>query len=276
MKIKHLIATTVLGLAGLGLVETPALAATAGDLILGFQDTGSTGSDPNPSSNLEVDLGAYSNFTALEGTSDVINLTSGSNNASWLASTSGLNVNDLSASAAGTGYGANWNTLNGLSWTVEGYKAGTSGGVFVSNPLTTTLNNNGNGNTLIGGLINGFNSATLTADSNSTAGYLTTSDADSLTYQITNNGALPSGDDWNLGYNTQTGVLAANNYLYLWEIKSSNAGSTPGTLVGVFDLTNTGGLTFQATPEPSSYALLGLGCLVLFVLLRRRRDTLKA
>ncbi len=64
-----------------------------------------------------------------------------------------------------------------------------------------------------------------------------------------------------------------DSFLDLYEFNATSSTSQPGTFLGDFSLGNDGTLTFNvaaATPEPSTYALLGLGLAALVWRLRRK------
>ena len=265
MKLKKIITTAALALVGAALIETSASAQTfnQGDLILGFQTSSGTGS----SDNLEVDLGSYITYinaaTADNGT--VIDL-----NVGQALGTGGLSVTDLNNT-----YGSSWSSNGSLTFNVAGTPGtGTKESLVTSTKVGgATENSTGNGSGLITGEYSTGLHITPSPALVSTSAYVLPNNvAGSFTYQVTNNGQATT--DYSLGYNTQEGVTGANNTISLYELVNHSGSTTKGTLLGVFDLTSSGGLTFDAigtaaVPEPSTYALFGLGALAL-VLMRRR------
>jgi hypothetical protein len=272
MKIKNLIMTTVLALAGAALIETSASAqviTSTGDLVLGFQITDNAGT--GATTDLEVDLGAYSNFTTLEGSGSVLNLNVGGVVDSGLG---GLSATDLSST-----YGAGWNSRTDLTWSVFGTRGNPSKESFLSSPSGATLNDEtstplGNLSGKMGTVVTNLNGQAQTANSATASTALQTSTVGSYTFQITGNNAFTS--DWNNGGSvggTQQGVSSAGaTSLELFDL-TNHSSSTPGIEVGTFTLGSNGSLTFTATsavPEPSTYALMGVGAFMLMLVMRRR------
>jgi hypothetical protein len=246
-----------------------------GDLVLGFRNTGA---GSGQSSNLEVDLGAFSNFNLLNGQTITL---SGPN---------GLAVQDLVNT-----YGASWNTNSGLLWSVASTSdsAGVPGladnTLFVtstgtafkrqSSAIQQTASDN------IGNFIQSLNFTTATANS-TVSSVIDTTNTGTANYTggITGNGGFPNS------YNaTTTSLMTLNNVerntnitsgfvsLNLYELAPTVSGTANGLLLGTFKLFSDGTLTFTATavPEPSTWAagaLVALG-MVGFTLRRRARKT---
>jgi hypothetical protein len=260
MKLNKLITTAVLVLVGGALIETSASAQlfSTGDLILSFQVN--DGVAPGATSNLEVDLGSYTTFLSLAGTGQTLALNVGGS-----LGTGGLSVADLTST-----YGNSWNTRTDLTFDVAGTRGTPSRESFVTDPTSAAKESSNNGLSFIGGE---YNNGGGTASTHSTsATIIPTTTAGSFTYQVTNNGGFALGNDFGLTYNTQDGVTGLENTLSLYDLKSHAGTSTLGTELGVFELLNSGVLTYTATgaiPEPSTYALMGVAALVLLVARRR-------
>ncbi len=257
MKMNKLIATATVALAGAALLNTSAMALTAatGDLILGFQ-TGSPNTGNNL--NLELNLGAASAFTALEGTGDVINLTAGSSTAGF----GSLNVSDLIAD-----YGSSW-TSDGLAFGVAGTLGSTANNeLFVSyfSGTPTTVANQSTRSNRILGLYNTYLGGTVGAN-NSTDATVQTSATGSYTFEASNSGKYAN----NFPLTTQVNVTSSGESISLYDVQQGIG--APVTLVGTFNLDGSGDLLFTATsavPEPSTYAMFGLGAVALFFARRR-------
>ena len=274
IKTKHLL--TMLVMAGISAVALPAKAGTfaAGDLLLGFQASGGTGS----TTNLIVDLGQATSFRD-----------SGSNIAS---------VIDIGSILTST-YGSNWATRSDLSWGAVANREGTSisAHVVAGDPRATnyvtiaqSLKSLGSqqssaptesGHTSAGSISNdilSLNSTYNTAGGNA-GSYIAIDSTTGTTWstQITDS-------NFKLGTPIQATGSIASTGLDLYRILDTNTGASPtgtpytGNWIGTLGVNSSGVVSFSnsiaAAPEPSRamFAALGLGGL----LLRRRRRQLKA
>jgi hypothetical protein len=246
-----------------------------GDLIIGFQQSGAGNS-------YEVDLGSVTQFI----------------NPTQPTETFDLSVSDLSAAFT------NWNSdsqgATSVQWGVIGGSnknlngdLSLSGGVtlpadtlFYTIPGATAPTEKSHSTqetylTNIAVLDGQFNGAATTAGSTSglNAVDIASSTQGSFAYE---NGTK---DNFGLGGAVNTAVLTSTStgpigpVLDLYELTPTNADVTKATaLLGDFTLSSGGVLTFAANvpatvPEPSSYALMGLGAAFLLWRLRRKASS---
>lgn len=265
---KKLIISAAFALASAALVGTSASAAVFndGDLLLNFRLSNSTSSP-----DLEIDLGAASSFSFTQN-----------NN---VFSTLG---NDL-----GTVFGTNWNQNTNLVYSLVSYNS-TSGNFYVSDPgnstnLSTSIAANA-------GKVDGLysESSALTGDTALGSGaykiVLSQTSPSSVNdpFQYTDvllnvnsdNGPTPYGAtnqyDF-LTFNSEQNVTktgtAMNSSLDLYEMTPGAGGRNPvpatSTDLGTFTLESNGTLVYGVVPEPSTYALFGLGAVALLFARRR-------
>ncbi|AKC83015.1 hypothetical protein IMCC26134_09920 [Verrucomicrobia bacterium IMCC26134] len=252
------LATGLLLCAGLTRAE-PVETTTYGDLILGIYATGGTGSG----FTLSVNLGEFTKFATLDGTSFTVNE---------------LSRNDLNTFGTGANFSrtnVNWGvvgTAGTLSYTSEGTGLITPRNtLFATAPVDTTLNN-GSTNaqvgaiSAIGGVYTGLANATATVNSPSAT-----------------TGSSANGDSWyslqtlnlplDFGFFTSSVITSTNvATLNLYELVPTNASAAALTEVGIvkginllgsFNLANTGVLTYTAassivtkTPQTITFATL--------------------
>ena len=293
---KRLLTTAVLVLAGIALSAPPAkaLTYTDGDLILGFNASGGTGSTVT----YVVDLGSYTQFTlgGVFHTGSLITF-----DASHTVSVNGGSVSlngigaDLLANFGDGSTNSSWNTRTDLFFGVAGTQNLTGGAVtrytdFASKPETTdgtqttswptiNLSTASGASSKIGSA--GATWAAGSATANVTVGSVQSSSSTGnpnnfAAYQPNANGGAngtQSFNTWNGGIEGVVGT--SNNVLDLYQLSPSTA----GTYVGSFAVSSNGQLefsssaaSFQAVPEPGSMALLSAGGIAVAAFLRRRKN----
>jgi hypothetical protein len=255
---------------------------TPGDLLLGFQK-------PSATNDYVVDLGPATEFITLSESPGTTNLTTSlglGNIAADLSSNSGFGSTWFNTSAFGTNvqwgiFGAigNFGALSLQPDTIFLTRAETTPGTQSSAP--SEFNSSTQGDVLTG--FNpfsqeGFNNQVETANS-TVATFITASAGDSWS---TNN---PSNQAFGLNYGIEQSNSASNPYvgatnseLNLYELVPTDEGGT-GTAkdLGNLTLDSSGDLEFTsaAVPEPSTYATIGVGA-ILLLLFGRNRKALRA
>jgi len=238
-------------LAALAMGITGASAQTS-DLILSFDDlSGNNTNNAVSGTDLEFDLGSYTNYTTTTATETV------------------LNVNSL-LTGLYTG-GHVYSTSTGIKWDVAGADA--TGATDLID-ITTTLPNQANpGSTSqengnISNVIDAVEGAGISEGTQETP----TSLGNVLEDPKSNLNSFNSqGGETGFG-GIQGDVTTGAGSMTLVEYNDS---ATP-KIEGTFTLSSNGNLTFvgaseAAVPEPSTYALFISGALLLFVALRRRK-----
>lgn len=270
MKIKNILTTALLAGVSMVVMSATASAITTAndDLILSFRQksTNATGNG----TNLEVDLGNINTFLA---------------NSSTFSLSLGTDLSSI--------YGSNWNSTSTMRWSVVGTNAGTPS---VSGETNNTLYFTASGavqapdtdsaqSTVAGKLVNlttflggqSANGATTVGGAE-----VANSGAGSYGKLAQNGGANTAAGQF--GYFTTNGngveksAVTALNGSTTFELYKNVPGASTSVDLGTFTLSvgaNSGiaTLTFAAAPipEPSTYALMGLGSLGLFVWARRRK-----
>jgi hypothetical protein len=282
-KMKLTIATAIgiVSLAGSSHAQT--VSAQDGDLLLGFRASGGNGS----ALNLEVNLGAYSNFNMMNGSTFTL---------------SQLSPLDLSGTYGnGTSTNPIWSSRTDLVWSVDGtsYNNGGTGdatGLQNNTYFTTAIGGSTpnykrqTSNSQLGvsqnmdGFTAGLNGSTTTANSSSSS-LVNKSGGNSYDATISNGGAFtrPWGANTTGGLtfakvenntNIPTGSFVSED---LYEFDPTASGTANAVLLGQFRLFDTGVLTFTeataAVPEPSTYAAGALAAIVLAAMTVRRRNT---
>jgi hypothetical protein len=222
--------------------------ASYGDLMLGFETTGGSGS-----TNLVIDLG-----------------TGSATNASVLLASigSGLNLNSDLIAAFGTNYASMVSYglysvtsskeifASGLTTQTQGYALESSSGAGIQK---TDFAN-------FFGLFN--NNGVLPGDITTHGVLMTTSTQYSWTYYTPNNAAFQNANYTNI--EVPVGSTAS---LFAQPTGSSGYGTFDNLN---FTVSTLGVLSVAAVPEPGTYALFVLGALVLFFALRRRARSARA
>ena len=260
MKIKSFLTSALLGLAALGIFATKAnaqISAVSNDLILDFRATAGDGS----STNIGYSLGPITTFIT-DASSFSLNL-----------------APDLSTIFNG---GGTWNANTSVLWSVLGTSNGSSGYLGNSSSSRTlyyTVTAGGqstppagvSAQTTVSGNINQLYADINNDMSNTTAaGGLSYPNSPGNTYSVE---APNIGSYFTSGFESAlpTGSSPVTMELY----DNTQTGSSPSTPtefdLGTFSLSSAGVLTFTAVPEPSTYALLGFGAVVLLFTLRRHR-----
>jgi len=252
-----------------------ARAQNAGDLLIGFEEQGN-----GASSNVyEVDLGSASQFLSPSAPTQTFDLSTGdlSNyfGSSWASST--LLQYGVIGGTQTTGnlvLGSNTLAANTLF---------TSWNTFALAPTEKTSNTQKTSQNDINALYNDFgNTANPTTGSTVSLPAVITdaTDPDGFAAENKTNANFNFGAGFStsdLDYNSDGSTAAVPAAtLDLYEVTPTNAstGAKPTDLLGTFSLGSNGNLTFTAAaaPEPSSWALIGIGALALFWNLRRRNQ----
>jgi hypothetical protein len=239
------------------------ISTVRGDMIFNMYATGGTGS----SYDYEVDLGNFSNF-----------LPGGIYGSGSLVSLSNVSITDIGGTGSGGGYGSLWNSDSDVFWSVVGSNStsGSSHGVsgyavfatdsatlddFSSGTHSLSLNN-------IGGYVGDINTSGISTTANSNGEGIFDNSGNGDQYTVADGGA----PNFFGGYLPTTFESSANgtSTLGLYEVLNVN-NTNPATEVGTFTLSNSG-LTYQAVPEPSTWATMLVGAATLLGFRRRRRN----
>lgn len=222
-------------------------------------------------------------FRAQSGTGSAISTVIDLGTAASIASEGSFTLN-LSAtnSILSTIYGTNWFTLNTLNWGILGSddstvnawigrQTGTASSAISTAGLAT---------------INGNYDGMLGAQGTGNASLGSVNDSKSISHITSTVGSAVSGA-WVIGVNTAGNPSpqgwgyfssAADNVVTLGITAASYSSDFNGTGLGftpvdLFTLANNAGvITITAVPEPSTYALAGLGVLVLLIVSRRKHS----
>lgn len=252
--------TTLLALAGLTIASqsaTAALTYTPGDILLGFR---------TPTKDYVIDLGNYSNFTTLQQNVTVTNLNA-----------------DLT-----TLLGTNWATNTTLSWGAVGYYTNSNASLTFASKgesvlgtaevgwdqasRTTTIANNTAISTFS---LNAYSN--LASNTANLTGIISTPDSATAAYWSNFVTGSYTGDNGisfgvfnpTIEANASGGTAITNTALDLFKM-SVNSGGGAGAYQGTFTVAGNGDLVFNAVPEPSTYAMLGVGAIAFLGMMRRR------
>ena len=284
----HLLKTTLLALAGtIAIASSSDLAQSSttyaqGDFLLGFRATSGTGAG----SNVLVDLGPGTSFLS-SPTPTTFNLSNlfGSLNTTY-----------------GNGWTGRWDHL----WGVSAADASSNSTVYVTVPTTPGSDAtpwNGLGTSLQTGVRNKINSAGGLVPTSGYNFYITNTNPSGAGPAViegqgdtnswgsfmpggttTNSGPSP-GISWAQFNPTIEGTFANGTSgvsLDLIRLTNTTGSGNPGVDLGDFTITDNGIVTFtpdsfEAVPEPSTYAAAMLGAVaVLFAARRKRTGTAKA
>ena len=215
-----------------------------GDLLLGVRMNGST-------VDYLVDLGNVSNFDFTK---------------SFTFSTTGIGA-DLAAN-----FGSDWYTNSNVKWSVIGTvsydeNTGEMNILYTTNPSSTAFTPSGSQSdttSLILSMGTYFNNKTST-----------TNNANGVVQTV-------AASEWTYANSQSVGSHAAGISLATWdsnEATPSNSlsfdllheGQITGNALGSIALDNNGTVTFEAVPEPSTYAMVCIGALGMARILRRRK-----
>ena len=271
---------------------TNAATYTAGDMILGFGVSGGVGA----TSNILVDIGSSITFRDLNGASSLNIVTIGT----YLDQTFGTTA----------GNGVAWNERTDLYWGVVACRSNVLGAVVSGDPTRTVyasaartgLGTLGSANSsdpsngaMSGSDVSGaanaivalagttFASATAAGGSGGKVAIINTSVVTSNNW-TTDNASSPYFN--NIPGSVQQAFTAGTIGSYgaagavdgaidLYRILQTTTGASPSGTVGtgtfLTTLTIDSSGNVSAVPEPSTYALLGLGAVVGFIAIRRKR-----
>lgn len=256
-----------------------------GDLVLAFQEFGG-------SNTLYVGLGSATTYRGAASGADVANILNI------------ININAELTAAFGAGWATNVNLYAGLSGVLSNSTGNTvtngdpSRTLYVSKSRTAigtlgtanssgwSINTDGAMTTAANGMIAQNNILESTYTTQAAVSPTGTSGIDNANpfsgaVQGTAFGAFAGGVQQQGSASSfgTFGVVTNTEFaldLYRMVAKTGLAGQVAGNLrsgtyEGTITLDNSGNVSFQAIPEPSTYALMGLGALVIGYVVRRRR-----
>jgi len=256
IKSKTLLAA-LLALAGLVLGHSPAGAVlvddwVAGDLIIGFRASGGQGVN----TSYLINIGQRTLYTSTTPAFD-------------------LSLGNIGADLAAA-YGATWFDRTDLLWSVFGTTESVSPTLYASRartnigvqsspwPSESSAPIRTGTKTEILAVATAFNLLDATSNSSHAAFQTNSGNAGSYNYQVTANSGTDfgSGSQWT---NIEGGFGSLSTQaLDYYSVSSAT------TYRGVFSIDDAGQISFNAVPEPSTYALLALTGTIFMVFLRRR------
>ena len=250
MKIKNILMTAAIALVGVASANAVNTTYTSGDVILGITQTGNANC-------YEVNLGSASNFMTLNTWSYQVNTTDMANifGSGWANDSTvsfglaGAGTSTL-ATVLGQVKGTTWvSAPSGSAWTTGGGGQNNAAQAIIG--MTTGSVANG-----------GFKSETVNV-LGANAAKITSSLSSSWATLSNKNGASF------VNYNpTVSASFDSNSSVAVAFYQVDNTTSKD---LGNFTMSDSGALSFQAVPEPSTYAMLTMGGLGLLGMLRRRR-----
>ena len=242
--------TAAIALVGVASANAALTTYTSGDIIIGFTQAGNANC-------YEVNIGSASNFMTLNtwsyqlNTVDLSNIfgSGWANDGTVTFGLAGAGTSTLSA-VLGQVKGTTWvSAPSGSAWTTGGGGQNQAAQAIIG--MTT-------GSVASGGFKNetinvaGTNAVEITAGlSNSWTTRSNTGGASFVNYNPTVSASLDSGASVSVAF---------------YQIDNTTSKD-----LGNFKLSDSGALTFQAVPEPSTYAMLTMGGLGVLGMLRRRR-----
>ncbi len=258
MRITKKLLAALLALAGIAL-GTPSARAVlvddwvSGDLIIGFRASGGQGA----TTSYLINIGSRTQYTSATSAFD-------------------LNIGDIGADLAAT-YGATWFDRTDLLWSVFGATDSVAPTLYASrarSSLGTQSNpwpsessatvRTGTKNAILA-VTTQFNLLDATANSAHAALQTNSGTAGSYNWQVTANSGTDFGSQSQ--WTNIEGVFGPSSTRALDYYSISSA----TTFRGVFSIDNTGQISFNAVPEPSTYALLAIAGTFFMVFLRRHR-----
>lgn len=254
MKKTNILMTSILALAGMALLSQSALATsvvvsyTDGDLFLGFRATGGTGS----SSDYLVDIGQPSQFdhSLTLSLGNIFADLSATFGPTWYSRTDLLYAVVGGNITGGPNYTDAWNTLYATT--------------LSATPWPCNFNQ-GDTSSLTDSMGNAYTNNNSTA--NSPLGIIQTA-AGNNSYATFQPGGANSGA---ISFQTWNATIEGNVSQSLYLDKMLEGSNNPGNVLGSFVIvsntnTSTANLVFTSSvPEPSTYAMLGLGCALLLM-----------
>lgn len=260
MKLPNLKAA-LLAIAGLALVASSAKAALTtyndGDLLVGFNNNGSN--------DYLIDLGQASQFTV----NSQLTLSLGNTGA------------DLSATFGGSWYGSSTVLWGAGGATVFGVGSAGANTVWATSTSSTPWSDSfdqSTPQTALTTIGNNFNGSTSTVNSSLAIVEATSGSASWASFESIANGgtgsSANSSTSGSLSGYFQPGIVGTTSQkLYLTQVNEGD--TSAGQLLGYFQIGSNGTITFtgaNVVPEPSTYVLMILGGVVLFVVARRRSN----
>lgn len=288
MKIKSSILTAVFAAAaGLTSAHAAVVDYDAGDLVLSIYTK--TASSTGETLNVSVSLGDAA--TSFRGDLNGGGVLSGSTY--WTGSGNAFTFNTNLDSTLDTAFGTNWFSRTDLSFGIVANQNNSNFGSVVNGDPTRTVYASSTSSATNWPAISSTNVASAATYTTSFLNYFNGLNADAsqtliATYADSNAnsyenwqylGGSPSRlGDFNVFGTDINGSIGTNPSINVYRILERTTGASPsgtvgdGDLIGSFTLASDGSLSFNAVPEPSTYALLALaGGAIAWIQFRRRR-----